>query len=105
MEAEKAKDYYTGKAGIRLNCAQAVAAAFDHDAAPYAACGGGRAPQGWCGAAYAAANLIQDPAAVETAFQQAAGTIRCSELRAQRHLSCLGCIELSATLVKDATGR
>lgn len=104
MEAKKAVDFYTGKAGIRLNCAQAVAAAFDSDYSQFSSCGGGNAPDGWCGAAYVAADLSKNPGVVESAFMAAAGTVKCHELRSGRKLSCVACVQKSAELVKQVRG-
>ena len=102
MEAKKAVDFYTGKAGIRLNCAQAVAAAFESEYSHFSSCGGGNAPNGWCGAAYVAAKLINDPTSVESAYVAQAGTVKCHELRSGRKMSCLACVEKGAQLVKSA---
>ena len=62
MPIEKAKKHYQGKDGfVKLNCAQSVAAAFQNTDTMnataidrFAPHGGGRAPQGLCGAVYAA---------------------------------------------------
>lgn len=101
MEVQQAKDYYTGKTGVRYNCAQAVAVAFNGSPAKYVVCGGGRAPEGWCGAAYAAAEITADRPGVEKLFLEQAGTVKCAELRNGRRLSCIGCIEKSAQFVKE----
>jgi len=102
MEVQKARDLYLGKAGVRVNCAQAVAIAFGEDPAIFAACGRGQAPEGWCGAAHVAAHLTGNRAAIEDTFLETAGTIRCSELRSGRKLSCVACIEKSVQLVQQA---
>lgn len=83
------------------NCAQSIAAAFDADPAPFATHGSGRAPGGWCGAAYAAAQLSGNPDVVAARFQKAAGAVTCREIRQARALSCLGCVEMGAQLLKE----
>ena len=102
MEVAKALDHFRNKQGHNYNCAQAIAAAFDADPAGFSTHGSGRAPEGWCGAAYAAANLIQDPEKVKAAFLQAAGSVACRDIRRSRALSCAACVETSARLVQHS---
>ena len=101
MEVAKALEHFRNTQGHNYNCAQAIAAAFDADPARFEAHGRGHAPEGWCGAAYAAAELLQDPEAVESAFLQAAGTVACREIRRSRAMSCAACVETSARLVQQ----
>lgn len=93
----------------RYNCAQAVLKAY----APLTGCdescvdrfarfGGGRAPQGECGALYAAKAIFGDPAAkqsVEQQFVSAAGTTRCRDIRTSRRMSCDECVQTAAHAV------
>ncbi len=112
MRKEEARDHYLGREGRKkLNCAQAIikachglfgGAAPDVDA--FASCGGGRAPEGLCGAYYAARYLIdeKDPALaarLEREFAAAAGSLKCKEIRALRRLTCLGCVEKAADIL------
>nr|WP_320132716.1 hypothetical protein [uncultured Holophaga sp.] len=101
MEIQRALDHYTGRSGMRLNCAQAVAAAFGHDPATFASCGRGQAPEGWCGAAFAAAHLSGNPSAIHDAFEKKAGAITCREIRQARLLPCAACVETAARLTKE----
>jgi hypothetical protein len=101
MEVQRAKEHYQGKTGARLNCAQSIAAAFGEDTAPFAGSGSGRAPEGWCGAAYAAAEITGERARIEQTFLEAAGTVTCAGIRRSRAMSCLTCIETSARLVQQ----
>ncbi|WP_005032490.1 hypothetical protein [Holophaga foetida] len=101
MEIQLALNNYTGKSGPRLNCAQSVAAAFGVDPQGFAAFGGGQAPEGWCGAAYAAAHLTGNPEAIRNAFQEKAGAITCKAIRQNRILPCPGCVETAAHLTKE----
>lgn len=101
MEIQQALNHYTGKSGLRLNCAQSVAAAFGEDPQVFASCGSGHAPEGWCGAAYAAAKLTGNPLAISTAFHERAGAITCKDIRQNRRLPCPGCVETAAQLTKE----
>ena len=102
MEVTKALDHFRNKQGHNYNCAQAVGVAFNADPAQFETHGRGHAPEGWCGAAYAAAELIQDPQFVKEAFLKAAGSITCREIRHSRTLSCAACVETSARLVQQS---
>ena len=66
MRKEKARKHFLGKDGhAKLNCAQAVIKAY-HDlfnvpageVDAFAGSGGGKAPEGKCGAYYAACHLV-----------------------------------------------
>jgi hypothetical protein len=103
MPKEKAKNNYLGKNGPRLNCAQSVAAAFTADQVildNLSACGRGEAPDGWCGAAHAAKALTQNGPLVEKTYVEKAGSVKCAEIRKNRKLSCVGCVELGAELTE-----
>ncbi|MBP1626998.1 MAG: hypothetical protein H6Q00_1473 [Holophagaceae bacterium] len=101
MEIQQALNHYAGKSGLRLNCAQSVAAAFGEDPQAFASCGSGRAPEGWCGAAYAAAHLTGNPEAIRGAFHERAGAVTCQAIRRNRQLPCPGCVETAARLTKE----
>lgn len=98
---------------LRLNCAQAVAHAWETRAGGLPAglaqeledCGGGRAPGGLCGALYAATRLAAAPAEAEKRlgdFAAAAGNIRCREIRRSGAISCGACVGLAAELLETA---
>ena len=112
MYGKKARDHYLGKGGKgRLNCAQAVVAAFqerfgfsDAEVLKYLGHGGGGAPGGVCGAYAAAKDLLAKhyPDKVkefEQFFLGQAGSLSCAEIRGKRELSCLGCVEKAAEFV------
>jgi len=92
----------------KLNCAQKVLAAFkdkfdadEKTLAKFAYFGSGNAPEGLCGAYYAAKYLIEEkqPAKLEeleTFFRNAAGSLKCKEIRQMKKLSCSGCVEKAA---------
>jgi len=114
MSANVAKNHFLGKEGLRrLNCAQAVASAFQekYDLSAetleaFRAFGSGSAPEGLCGAYYAAKYILEKNEAqgeanrLERYFLEQAGDIRCSRIRACRKLSCLGCVEKSAEFLE-----
>jgi hypothetical protein len=108
MPVNKAKNHYLGKTQPRLNCAQAVIKAFEerfgiNEATfkKFASYGGGGAPEGLCGAYCAARHLIEirSPDKVkefEDFFLAQAGSLKCTEIRKDKKLSCLGCVEKAA---------
>lgn len=105
MRIQAAKNYYLGRSGPRLNCAQAVLAAFEKPYKQAASCGTGNAPGGICGALWAAQQLLNTEhsdrlADLENDFLKAAGSTLCAEIRASRKLSCLGCIEKAVGFVE-----
>jgi hypothetical protein len=108
----KAVDSYTGKNGIRLNCAQSVARAAkdeygvsETEIETLKAFSGGCAPEGMCGAIYAAHWLIarKSSEAAEEAvntFNEAIGETRCREIRSARKRSCMDCVAEAAFLAE-----
>ena len=102
---ETAKAYYLGKKGPqRLNCAQSIAETlrekFPLDEANmklFSTCGGGRAPEGYCGAFYATKSILeryapQSAAEKMESLQSFAGSLKCREIKALKKKSCLECI-------------
>ncbi len=100
MQVEKAIALYFGKTGQKYNCAESVVAAFDEDPTAFSACGRGNAPEGWCGAAYAAASLSSSHEEVEKAFRESAGCVTCHGIRHMRKMPCPACVEMGARLVQ-----
>ena len=88
------------------NCAQSVAILSGReDLVPgLAACGGGRAPEGLCGALHAA--LILSPAVkrdeIIAAFRSAAGATTCRELKGVVKTPCVNCVAIGAALAPQA---
>lgn len=90
----------------RNNCAQAVLKAYASLAGVDQSCvdwfsrfGSGRAPDGECGALFAAKSMLADDAVRQTlhdAFTQAAGSAACREIRQLGQLSCRQCVETAA---------
>ena len=105
MEVQKAKDHYLGKNGCeRLNCARSVVEPFKDRLAlspetleHFASCGGGRAPEGHCGAIHAALTIADKAAPgkvqeIKDYFNLNAGSLKCREIKAQKKMMCLDCI-------------
>ena len=112
---ETAKAYYLGKKRPhRLNCAQSIAETlrekfpFDKGTMElFSACGGGRAPEGYCGAFYATKCILeryfpQTAAEKMELLQSFAGSLKCRELKALKKKSCLECIEKSIEVVEES---
>ena len=117
MSKTKVKELYLGLNGNKKhNCAQAVIAGFkdkfslkDELVATFASHGGGKAPEGCCGALYAARHILKDKGVPEIgrcneAFIKAAGSTKCGEIRSMKKLSCLGCVEKAAEVL-DGIGK
>lgn len=105
-----ATDHYKQGKG---NCAQSVAAAWterfgsDEDyALKLAACGRGRAPEGLCGALYAAKCILGDEKAeaVLKAFsEKTGGRLTCADIRQNRAIPCVECVRVAAGLLQEAS--
>jgi hypothetical protein len=106
---KNAKDHYLGKGGKgKQNCAQSILQAFignfkidEQMIKQFGGYGGGGAPEGVCGAYFAARHLLEkkSPDKLEefdAFFLKEASSLSCKEIRGNRKLSCLGCIEKSA---------
>ena len=96
----------------RLNCAQAVAHAWAQDTAAsqiaiteHAAHGSGKAPEGMCGALYAAFQVAKQQGRktehLHKGFASIHGHTACSELRSRR-VACEACVRSAADLVAAA---
>lgn len=104
-----ATKHFLGKDGTeKKNCAQAVLYAFQETLdipegiiSSFKAHGGGRAPEGMCGAVYAAefvlgmAGIVDDGSNVVAHIEKLAGSSKCKEIKEGKRLSCLGCVEKS----------
>ena len=68
--------------------------------------GGGGAPEGMCGGAFAVEMILDKYSPEKTAwllsaFLEKAGSLNCREIRGMKKLSCLGCVALSAELLSE----
>ncbi len=115
MSANKAKENYLGLNGCqRMNCAQSVLCAFkdefkidDDIIEKFRNYGGGRAPDGLCGALYAVKYIVNEKqldkekeAEIMDYFIKNAGALECSNIRNMRKLSCVGCVEKSSEFLE-----
>lgn len=105
MPIDKAKKHFLGKDGHeRLNCAGSILTAFaelDRNTQDSISLGHGRAPDGECGAYYAAKFLLEkkypeQKKGFEDYFTKLAGSTKCNKIRKLRKLSCLDCVEKAA---------
>ena len=91
----------------RLNCAQSVLYAWREvfgdtaikvaDLKPF---GAGRAPEGLCGAVYAACLLAPNRAdELKAAFASRVGSLYCKEIRAAKKHPCAECVAQAAELL------
>jgi hypothetical protein len=91
-----------------LNCAQVVLDAWQQTTGQdvamveeYRAFGGGRAPEGECGALYAACQAAPAAAAsIRAAFAQKAGSGHCLTLKRELRFPCKECVGLAAELLE-----
>jgi len=94
----------------KRNCAEAVVGAWQKVSGKdsvvtedLSECGFGMAPQGLCGAVYAAQLISDEDQKVELTdrFVDAAGSLLCGEIRSTRKISCTACVKLAATLLEE----
>lgn len=87
------------------NCAQAVVeggGGSPEQIAEMAACGGGRAPGGLCGALYGALVLCPEKAeSIKAAFAREAGALTCREIKTAAQTPCPLCVEAAAKIVEN----
>ena len=96
-----------------LNCAQAVLHAYQAKTGDralsvpeYRAFGGGRAPEGECGALYAACQCAPESAAqLREAFRAKAGATQCRVLKQELKFPCPSCVGLGAELLEQTLKR
>ena len=99
----KAVDLFTATPKLH-NCAQAVAEGGGRNdlVAELANFGGGKAPDGMCGALYAATLLVPEACRenVRKKFVEFAGAEACVTLKMRNRTSCIRCVEKAAELVE-----
>ena len=97
----KAVEFFS-RAPKTHNCAQSVAAGCGREdlVESLKACGGGKAPEGCCGALYAALLLSPEERhpALKEAFRNKVGSAVCKEIRAAGKTPCAKCVEIAADL-------
>jgi len=102
-----ASEHYRQRRG---NCAQSVVFAWNTanpgrpaNAELFSAYGGGRAPDGLCGALYASCAIAETSVAetIKKSFsEKSGGHVKCREIRKAKTLTCAGCVELAAELLE-----
>lgn len=101
-EAESAATFYS-QVPKAYNCAQAVARAFGRDdlVETLKSCGGGKAPDGLCGALYATMLLLPEEKheAITQAFQDQVGQTLCKPIRRENRTKCVDCVRIAAGLL------
>jgi hypothetical protein len=105
-----ASDYHRERRG---NCAQSVAHAWESKGSgdqglqeAFAGCGGGRAPDGLCGALYASCELAGTSRAEEITksfSEKTGGHLTCKAIRSARVMPCSECVEVAADLLEKNT--
>ena len=105
---KKASEIYSNKMTYKVNCAQSVAIAANHKIPQedgyiesLSAFGGGRAHDNMCGALYAAKEIAKkvNPEKADliiAEFVKEVGSYKCKEIRSERKISCLKCVEIAA---------
>ena len=102
-----ANNYYKGRKG---NCAQSVAAAWNErtgqnvEVGSYKEFGHGKAPEGMCGALYAACDIAGEPHAEKIRGQfvlSSGGNTVCRDIRRNGILSCAECVMRAAELLEQ----
>lgn len=110
QERKKAEEYFH-QAPKNYNCAQSVLKAFQEEMGieeamieDFMKMGGGRAPQGTCGALYAANILLEMKgiAPVDEQFAQVAGASTCKEIKGGSKFPCQECVRLAGELVEKS---
>jgi hypothetical protein len=109
MDKPNAAAYFRGKENY--NCAQALLKAYEAAAGIDKSCldrfanfGGGRAPDGECGALFAAKSLLQGDDVkkkleLEDEFVLAAGSRKCRDIRKTGKLTCAQCVQKASDIV------
>ncbi len=105
MIVKKARQYFLGENGPRLNCAQAVIAACrelfqlpEEAINAHTGAGGGKAPNGYCGSLYAALYILEETRKdkleeCKNFFTTHTSALTCKEIRSRRKIPCVGCVE------------
>lgn len=112
--SKKAVDLYKGLNGNkRANCAQSVTLVLkelfnitDETLALMENAGSGKAPEGFCGAVYAAQKILADNSPDKLAqfneyFAQKGGSLKCREIRKMKKLDCSGCVAAAVDFFEE----
>ena len=98
---EQAVAFYAQRPKL-YNCAQAVAKTFKRDdlVESLKSCGGGNAPDGLCGALYAAMLLAgeEQTETVKEQFHKVIGHLQCKAIRKDGQATCAVCVRRAAEI-------
>ena len=96
----------------RYNCAQAIALAFqdvfevsEELVKEWAKCGQGKVDNGFCGALFAAQELVKSPEKAQQLaerFEAVMGTVKCRDIRKARKFTCVECVRNTAQILQDS---
>lgn len=91
----------------KYNCAQTVCAAFGKNELieKMGICGGGRAPEGICGALYGALHV--EPGhrdRIISLFEGELGATKCLDLKKRHKADCRDCVRTAATILEELRG-
>ena len=104
MSTCKALQYFR-KDPYRYNCAQSICAACGRNDLLEATsnCGTGKAPDGLCGALYAALLILPDNQSQDVIeqFKKANGAIHCIQLKKECKVPCQQCLEVAERIVNE----
>ncbi len=100
---------------LKFNCAQAIAykwATSEHEseskALEFQKYGGGKAPEGACGALYAGLERLTGNSSAQESlksrFNHSATSLACRDIRKINQLSCKGCVELVDNFLAETIG-
>lgn len=106
MSKEKALQNFR-QAPLSLNCAQTIVHAFDREDLVDAmkTCGGGRAPDGLCGALWGAMQVVgpEKADALAEKFEKKLGYRCCLNLKKDGRVPCPTCVATAADLISENT--
>lgn len=91
----------------RYNCAQAVYSAFGGEELlePLQSCGGGRAPEGTCGALYGAIQVAPElETQLREGFEAINGATTCRQLKGEGRVPCEVCVRTACELLEQLRG-
>jgi len=110
LQRRKSEEFFHQKPE-NLNCAQSVLRGFQQELnIPqsridlFRAYGGGRTPDGTCGALYVADMLLREQGkdSVSKEFEEKAGATACLNIRRAGKTSCMDCVKIADRLMENS---
>ncbi|EDR24131.1 hypothetical protein, conserved [Entamoeba dispar SAW760] len=106
--SEIAVEYHSAHKG---NCSQSVAYGYSEATGnrkelieQLSGCGGGRAPEGYCGALYAAIQILGEDkkeACISKFKESSNGCTKCKEIRGSNVIPCRECVRAAAKCIEE----